>query len=854
MEERIEALPLEDIFGDRFGRYSKYIIQERALPDVRDGLKPVQRRILVAMNGERNTFDKPHRKSAKTVGVVIGNYHPHGDTSVYDAMVRMSQWWKQNEVLIDMHGNNGSIDGDGPAAMRYTEARLSEISSELLKDLDKETVSTAPNFDDTLMEPTVLPARFPNLLVNGSKGIAAGYATEIPPHNIGEVIDAAIYRLRNPKCSLDEVLEFIKGPDFPTGAIIQGKEGIRAAYETGKGKCVVKSKTEIVELKNMNQIIITEIPFEVVKSDLVKSIDQLAFDKKVDGIIEVRDETDKEGLRIAIDLKKDANPQVILNYLFKQTELQINYNFNMVVISNKRPVQMPLLGILDAYNAHQIDVDTKRTIFELNKAKARLHILEGLVVALNHIDEVIKLIRNSKDKAGCKESLINRFNISEKQAESIVTMQLYRLSSTDINMVKDEKASLEELCLELNSLLEDDNKMKKLVIKELTEVKKKYNHDRNSVIVDEVEELVIDKLAMISKEEVMVSVSKKGYAKRSSLKSYGASDGALPAVKSGDILMGICKCMTTDTLLAFTSKGNYLYIPVYELTENKWKDEGVHLNSIVTMNGDESIVKVICVKEFNKNVNIIIATKLGIIKRTSLEEFKVERYTKPIKCMRLMSDDVVIGASYSDGDSEVVVITDKGNALRYSESGISLVGIKSGGVKAVSGVDKTGELIGMEVLTNESTKLMYLVTDKGGSKVINPRNINLTLRTNKATPVFKCFKSDPHLAVDAKFVNEDKKAYALLNDSNIIEVDISERGQPFDKNMKNNLELKGKERIVYSSNLEIDVIDENIKTYQNTTNFVQEKLDNKHEVKEKEEVETENYEKISILDLLGDDF
>ena len=365
MDEKIILSPLEDIFGDRFGRYSKYIIQERALPDVRDGLKPVQRRILVAMNAEKNTYDKPHRKSAKTVGVVIGNYHPHGDTSVYDAMVRMSQWWKQNEVLIDMHGNNGSLDNDPAAAMRYTEARLSEISSELLKDLDKDTVSTAPNFDDTIMEPTVLPARFPNLLVNGAKGIAAGYATEIPPHNLGEVVDAIIYRLKNPKCSLDEILQFIKGPDFPTGAIIQGKEGIKSAYETGKGKCVVRSKTEIVTGKNMNQIIVSEIPFEVIKSDLVKEIDQIAFDKKIDGIVEVRDESDKEGLRIAIDLKKDANPELILNYLMKQTELQINYNFNMVVISNKRPVQMPLLGILDAYIAHQIDVDTKRTVFDL---------------------------------------------------------------------------------------------------------------------------------------------------------------------------------------------------------------------------------------------------------------------------------------------------------------------------------------------------------------------------------------------------------------------------------------------------------------------------------------------------------
>ena len=853
MEEKIIISPLEDIFGERFGRYSKYIIQERALPDVRDGLKPVQRRILVAMNAERNTADKPHRKSAKTVGVVIGNYHPHGDTSVYDAMVRMSQWWKQNAILIDMHGNNGSLDNDPAAAMRYTEARLSQIAGELLKDLDKETVSLAPNFDDTIMEPTVLPARFPNLLVNGAKGIAAGYATEIPPHNLGEVIDAVIYRIKNKNCSLDDVLQFIQGPDFPTGGIIQGKEGIKNAYTTGKGKCVVKSKTEIVAGKNINQIIVTEIPFEVVKSDLVKSIDQIAFDKKVDGIIEVRDESDKEGLRIAIDLKKDVNPNLILNYLFKQTELQINYNFNMVVISNKRPIQMPLLGILDAYIDHQIDVNTKRTIYDLNKAKARLHVLEGLVIAINNLDEVIKIIRSSKDKSNCKENLINRFKITEKQAEAIVTMQLYRLSSTDITLLKDEASSLEELCVELNSLLEDDKKMKKLIISELNDVKKKYSKERLSKVEDEVDDLFIDRMAMVSKEEVMVSVTRKGYAKRSSMKSYGASDeGTLPALKSNDSLVAIGKCMTTDTLLVFTSKGNFLYIPVFELNETRWKDEGVHLNSIVTINGDESIVKVICVKEFNPEINIILTSKLGIIKKTSLEEFKVQRYTKPIKCMRLMTDDSVVGVGYSDGQSEIVVLSEQGNALRYSESGIPLVGIKSGGVKAVSGVEKTGELVGMIILHNECTALSYLVTDKGGSKVINPRNINLTLRTNKATPVFKCFKSDPHSAVSFALVNETKIAYAMLNSGNIIQVDISERGQPFDKNMKNNLELKGKDRIVYTTNLVMDYIDENIKTYKNTTNFVQEKEENK--ASSKKEDKEDNYEKISILDLLGDDF
>ena len=463
MSERNLVFPLEDIFGDRFGKYSKYIIQDRALPDVRDGLKPVQRRILFAMHKEGNTFNKPHRKSAKTVGVVIGNYHPHGDSSVYDAMVRMSQWWKQNEPLIDMHGNNGSIDNDPAAAMRYTEARLSAISGELLKDIEKDTVSMAYNFDDTELEPTVLPCRFPNLLVNGAKGIAAGYATDIPPHNLGEVIDAAIYRIRNKNCTTEELMEFIKGPDFPTGGIVQGKEGLLDAFKTGKGKVVVRSKTEIIENKNDKQIIITEIPFEVVKSDLVRSIDQLVFDKKVDGIVEVRDESDKDGLRIAIDLKKDVDANVILNFLMKQTSLQVNYNYNVIAISNKRPMLMPLVSMLDAYINHQIDVDTRRTIFDLEKAKARLHIIEGLIIAINNLDEVIKLIRSSKDKGECKIKLQERFSLSEKQSEAVVTMQLYRLSSTDVTQLKDEQNKLKELCVELNSLLEDDKKMRKLI-------------------------------------------------------------------------------------------------------------------------------------------------------------------------------------------------------------------------------------------------------------------------------------------------------------------------------------------------------------------------------------------------------
>ena len=851
MNDKNLVFPLEDIFGDRFGRYSKYIIQDRALPDVRDGLKPVQRRILYAMHVEGNTFNKPTRKSAKTVGVVIGNYHPHGDTSVYDAMVRMSQWWKQNAPLIDMQGNNGSIDNDPAAAMRYTEARLSDISSQLLKDIEKDTVSMAYTFDDTSLEPTVLPCRFPNLLVNGAKGIAAGYATEIPTHNLGEVIDATIYRIKNKNCTVEDLMEFVKGPDFPTGGIVQGKEGILEAFKTGRGKCVIKSKTEIVETKTGKQIIVTEIPFEVVKSDLVRSIDQLAFDKKVDGIVEVRDESDKEvGIRIAIDLKKDVDANIILNYLMKQTSLQINYNYNVIAISNKRPMLLSLTQILDAYIDHQIDVDTKRTTFELTKAKARLHIIEGLIIAINNLDEVIRLIRSSKDKAECKTKLQDRFNLSEKQSEAVVTMQLYRLSSTDITMLKDEQSSLNELCIELNELLEDDKKMRKLIINELTEVKKKYAIERKSVIQDQVDDLVIDKMAMVSKEEVMISITRKGYCKRSSLKSYSASEGTMPSTKENDIVIAITKAMTTDTLLLFTNKGNYLYIPVFELSECKWKDEGVHINNVVTLNSEEYIISVLLVKDFKEGINIVMTSKNGVIKKSSLVEFKAQRYTKPIRCMSIKSDDCMIAADYSDGDSEIVVISESGNMLRYHESGVPLLGLKSSGVKAVSDVSKTGCLVGCVVLTEENTKLTYLVTDKGGCKVINPRNVNLTQRTNKATPVYKCFKSDPHKTVTFGLVNENKKTYVLTNKNEIIEVDVSERAQPFDKNIRGELNLKDKELIVTSSNLDVLCIDENTVVHTETKEkFVFEK-----KVETVVEEKQEEYEKVSILDLLGDDF
>ena len=422
MEEILKKIydySLEEIMGDRFGKYSKYIIQDRAIPDVRDGLKPVQRRILYSMYKERNTFDKPYKKSARAVGDVMGKYHPHGDSSIYEAIVRMSQDWKMKEPFVDMQGNNGSIDGDSAAASRYTEARLSKIANEMLMDIDKDTVIMSPNYDDTLLEPTVLPSRFPNLLVNGTTGISAGYATNIPPHNLGEVIDATIYRIDNPNSTLDDIMNYIKGPDFPTGAIIEGIDGIRSAYETGRGKIMIKSKVSIEK----NKIIIHEIPYEVNKANLVRKMDEIRIDKKIEGIVEVRDESDKDGLQIAVDLKKDANAENILNYFYKNTELQISYNFNNVVIVNRRPMLLGLLGIIDAYVAHQEEIVTKRSEYDLRMAKTRYHIVEGLIKAISILDDVIKTIRASKNKADAIKNLVEKYEFTEKQADAIVTLQ-----------------------------------------------------------------------------------------------------------------------------------------------------------------------------------------------------------------------------------------------------------------------------------------------------------------------------------------------------------------------------------------------------------------------------------------------
>ncbi|MBM9714059.1 DNA topoisomerase IV subunit A, partial [Staphylococcus aureus] len=593
MSEIIQDLSLEDVLGDRFGRYSKYIIQERALPDVRDGLKPVQRRILYAMYSSGNTHDKNFRKSAKTVGDVIGQYHPHGDSSVYEAMVRLSQDWKLRHVLIEMHGNNGSIDNDPPAAMRYTEAKLSLLAEELLRDINKETVSFIPNYDDTTLEPMVLPSRFPNLLVNGSTGISAGYATDIPPHNLAEVIQATLKYIDNPDITVNQLMKYIKGPDFPTGGIIQGVDGIKKAYESGKGRIIVRSKVEEETLRNgRKQLIITEIPYEVNKSSLVKRIDELRADKKVDGIVEVRDETDRTGLRIAIELKKDVNSESIKNYLYKNSDLQISYNFNMVAISDGRPKLMGIRQIIDSYLNHQIEVVANRTKFELDNAEKRMHIVEGLIKALSILDKVIELIRSSKNKRDAKENLIEVFEFTEEQAEAIVMLQLYRLTNTDIVALEGEHKELEALIKQLRHILDNHDALLNVIKEELNEIKKKFKSERLSLIEAEIEEIKIDKEVMVPSEEVILSMTRHGYIKRTSIRSFNASGVEDIGLKDGDCLLKHQEVNTQDTVLVFTNKGRYLFIPVHKLADIRWKELGQHVSQIVPIEEDEVVINV----------------------------------------------------------------------------------------------------------------------------------------------------------------------------------------------------------------------------------------------------------------------
>lgn len=754
---KIYDYTLEEIMGERFSEYAKDIIQNRAIPDVRDGLKPVQRRILYAMYRDKNTYEKAHKKSATAVGNVMGHYHPHGDSSIYEAMVHMSQWWKQNECYIDMHGNNGSMDGDSAAAMRYTEARLSKISGELLKDIDKNTIEWAPNFDDTLYEPIVLPAKYPNLLVNGAKGISAGYATEIPPHNLGEVIDATIKRIDSPNCRLESILEIIKGPDFPTGGIVEGKKEITECLTKGKGRVIVRSKYEIIEEKNRKQVIFHEIPFEVNKALLVKKISDIIYDKKIDGMIEVRDESDREEkVRIALDLKKDANVDNILNYLFKNTDLQINYNYNMVAIVNKRPMVVGVVEILDAYIKHQKEVITRRTKFDLEHAKARMHIVEGLIKAISILDEVIKVIRSSKNKQDSINNLVKEFSFTNEQAEAIVNLQLYRLTNTDISVLEEEFNNLKKIIKALELILSDEENLKAVMKDELRKIKKEYATDRITEIKDEITEIKIDTESMIPKEDCIVVVTRDGYIKRTSYRSYSAVSSDMPALKDSDYIIGMYELNTMDTLLMFTNKGNYIYIPVYDLPDLKWKELGKHISNIINMNA-ENIIASIPVTNFDKDEYITIFTKNGMVKKTKLSEFKVTRYSKAMTAIKLKDDDEVVSVTNSSG-IDVFITTRNGFGLRYSSLEISPIGLKASGVKAISLKDDI--VVSADIFTD--MEYITFITDKNTVKRVKLSEFEKNSRARKGVRVIRDVKTNPHHILKS-FVILPKKEIALIS-------------------------------------------------------------------------------------------
>ncbi|MCB2838160.1 DNA topoisomerase IV subunit A [Streptococcus dysgalactiae] len=783
----IQNMSLEDIMGERFGRYSKYIIQERALPDIRDGLKPVQRRILYSMNKDGNTFEKGYRKSAKSVGNIMGNFHPHGDSSIYDAMVRMSQNWKNREILVEMHGNNGSMDGDPPAAMRYTEARLSEIAGYLLQDIEKNTVPFAWNFDDTEKEPTVLPAAFPNLLVNGSSGISAGYATDIPPHNLSEVIDAVVYMIDHPKASLEKLMEFLPGPDFPTGGIIQGADEIKKAYETGKGRVVVRSRTEIEELKGgKQQIIVTEIPYEVNKAVLVKKIDDVRVNNKVPGIVEVRDESDRTGLRIAIELKKDADSQTILNYLLKYTDLQVNYNFNMVAIDHFTPRQVGLQKILSSYISHRKDIIIERSKFDKAKAEKRLHIVEGLIRVLSILDEIIALIRASDNKADAKENLKVSYDFSEEQAEAIVTLQLYRLTNTDIVTLQNEENDLRELITTLFAIISDEATMYNVMKRELREVKKKFANPRLSELQAESQTIEIDIASLIAEEETFVSVTRGGYLKRTSPRSFNASSLEEVGKRDDDDLIFVKQAKTTEHLLLFTTLGNVIYRPIHELTDLRWKDIGEHLSQTISnFATDEEILYADIVTSFDQGLYLAV-TQNGFTKRFERQELTPWRTykSKSTKYVKLKDAKDRVVTLTPIVMEDLLLVTYYGYALRFSSQDVPIQGLKSSGVKGAN-LKNEDKLVSAFSVTSNS---FFVLTQRGSLKRMAVDDIPQTSRANRGLLVLRELKAKPHRVFLAGGVQSDTSAeqFDLFTDipeeetnQQMLEV-ISKTGQTYE--------------------------------------------------------------------------
>lgn len=789
--EKVIESSLEDIVSERFARYSKYIIQDRALPDARDGLKPVQRRILYAMEQLGMFHNKPYKKSARIAGEVMGKYHPHGDSSIYEAMVRLSQDFKMRVPLIDMHGNNGSIDGDSAAAMRYTEARLSKAAEALLGDIDKRTVPFVPNFDDEELEPVVLPAKFPNLLVNGAKGISAGYATNIPPHNLKEVVDATLAYIDNEKITLQEISKIIHGPDFPTGGIVQGHAGILQALETGTGKIVVRSKSKIEEIsKSQDRIVITEIPYEINKADLVKAMDLFRIEKKVEDILEIRDESDQEGLRIAIDLRKGADAQLILNLLFKNTDLQVTYNYNMVAIMNHRPVLVGVLPILKAYVDHQKDVITNRSNYELAKASKRQHIVLGLIKMVSIIEEVVKMIRNSQNKQNAKENVMAAFGFSDAQAEAIVTLQLYRLSNTDIIALEQESVSLSERIKELEHILSSEQALRRVIKRELMEMVDLLGEPRKTEIEAEIENIKIDQKDLITDEKVMIGITKDGYIKRASTRSYQASQSC--GLKENDALMFEVELNTLDTLLIFTNLGNYIYLPVFKIDEQKWKDLGIFINNITPIEKNERLVRVIPVSNFKEEINLLIATKEGMMKQAKLADFEVSRYNKSVKCMKLSDTDEVISVDIHE-KSNILSVSKKGYALRFKTEELPLYGLQAGGVKSMSLQD--GDEVAGAIYVKPGDDFIIL-TNRGHVIKDVVEELPIYNRNRRGILIIEHQKANPHLAVSiarlSRIQQKENVGTRILTDKGSLMLtvnDLKYTGNKFGKKLFDEVDL-----------------------------------------------------------------
>ncbi len=815
--EKINVAPLEDIMGERYATYAKYVIQDRAIPDLRDGLKPVQRRIIYAMYHSGNVFRKPYRKSATSVGEVMGKYHPHGDASIYDALVHMSQPWKYRVPLIDFQGNNGSIDGDNAAAHRYTEVRLAEISEELIRDIDKNTVDTQLTFDDSQDEPIVLPARFPNLMVNGTQGIAVAMATNIPPHNLRDVIDAVIYRLSHKKTTIEDLIEIIKGPDFPTGGTIYRTDSLKQIYLSGHGRVEILSKTEITKLKGYYQIVIKEIPYGVIKSSLVKQMDEIRFKKIIDGIIEVRDESDHHGMRVAIDIRDDANPEKILQYFHSKTDLKSSFSANMVAIDKGHPITFNLLQYIDSYIDHQVNVITRLSQFDLAKALARLEIVEGLIKAISMLDEVVKVIRKSQDKQDAMANLEKKFAFSKPQADAIVSLQLYRLTNTDVTTLKEEEKNLKATIKTLKEILDDREVLNKKIIKDLKAISLQYGQNRLTKIVTEPKETIqIDKRDLIAKEDLYIAVTRDGYIKRSPLKSYKSSEGLWPGIKEADLLIGTGQATTLDYLLVFTQLGNYLFIPIHELQETKWKEEGKHINYLVNLGPEERLIKALIVSEFKPDAFVVMITRNGQLKKTPLSEFMVQRYSKPLTCMRLLGDDTVVDVDISNGQGQLLIATLEGNVTYFSEKEVNPVGVKAGGVKAIASLLGKDRLAKLLVYQPEERGKIVMFTRQGNFRIFDLSYVDLTNRLGKVQYVFQSFKSEPHQLVYWRKLNKQEeflKITVLLSNKELVNLETNDYAPtPIDKYAKKNLSMPKETDVIGVYHDQIYRIDQSFKT------------------------------------------